>query len=54
MEEYEPSEGPASKIPAVAGQVLMKGNDDGAVIAAKAKLYRLATATCMYMIRGRA
>ena len=44
-EENKPSEGPALKTPAVAGQVLIKGNGDGAIQETKAKMYRSATAT---------
>jgi hypothetical protein len=42
--------GPVSKLPAVAGQVLMKGDGDGAAIEAQAKMYSSVTATCMYML----
>ena len=50
-EEYKPSEGPASKTPAVAGQVLVKGDGSGAIQETKAKMYQLATVTCMYMMQ---
>ena len=51
IEEYKPAQRPASKIPAVAGQVVIKGNDNRAVVEAQAKMYLSATATCMYMIQ---
>jgi hypothetical protein len=50
-EEYKPVEVPASKTPAVARQVLMKGGGDGAVVGAQAKIYMLPIATCMYMMQ---
>jgi hypothetical protein len=37
-EEYKPTDGPASKIPALLGQVLVKGDGDGIVNTAKAKM----------------
>jgi len=46
-EEYMPPEGMASKAPAVTGQVLVKGDDDGAIQESVAKMYRSATETCM-------
>ena len=49
-EEYKPSEGPASKTPAVAGQVLVKVDGNGAIQETKAKMYWSATVTCMYMM----
>jgi hypothetical protein len=49
IEEHKPAQGPASKTPAVSGQVLIKGNVNGAVVEAQAKLYWLASVTCMYM-----
>ena len=52
MEEYKPSDGPASKTPAVAGQVLsLKDDGDGTVLDANAKTNQLATATNMYMLQ---
>ena len=50
-EEYMPPKGTASKTPAVAGHVLVKGNGDGAVQESIAKMYWSATATCMYMVQ---
>ena len=46
-----PPEGPVSKTPAVAGQILVKGDSNGAVMPIIAKLYWLATATCMFMMQ---
>ena len=46
-EEYTPPNGIASKTPAVAGQVLVKGDGDGMVQDSMAKMYRSATAMCM-------
>jgi hypothetical protein len=51
-EEYMPPIGMASTTPAVMGQVLVKGNDNGAVHESKAKMYQAATATCMYMMQS--
>jgi hypothetical protein len=50
-EEYTPPIGMALKTPAVARQVLVKGDGDGAVQESKAKMYRSATAICMYMMQ---
>ena len=50
-EEYTPPNGVASKMPAVAGQVLVKGDGDGTVQESIAKIYQSATATCMYMMQ---
>ena len=50
-EEYMPPKGMASKTPAVAGQVLVKGNGDGAIQESIAKMYWSATATRMYMVQ---
>ena len=50
-EEYKTPDGPVSKTPAVAGQVLVKGDGDGAVAPETEKLYPLATATCMFMMQ---
>ena len=50
-EEYEMPEGPVSKTPAVAGQVLVKGDGDGTVSSDTIKIYRSATATCMFMMQ---
>ena len=41
----------ATKTPAVIGQVLVKGDGNGAVQESMAKMYRSATATCMYMMQ---
>jgi hypothetical protein len=38
VEDYKPTDGPASKIPAVGRQVLTRGDVDGAVIEAQAKI----------------
>ena len=54
MGEYKPSDKPVSKTPTVAGQVLVKGNGDGTVADAKAKLYWSTTATFMSWCSGRA
>ena len=51
LEEYKLLTGPASKTPAIMGQVLKKGDGDGAVAEAQAKMYHSATATCMYMMQ---
>ncbi len=50
-EEYMPPKGKSSKTPAVLGQVLVKGDSDGAVQESIANMYQSATATCMYMIQ---
>ncbi len=50
-EEYKPSVGVASKTPAVAGQVLVKGDGDGMVNDSLSKMYLSATATRMYMMQ---
>jgi hypothetical protein len=49
-DEYNVPEGPVSKTPAVAGQVLIKGDDAGTE-PNDAKMYRSATATCMFMMQ---
>ena len=46
-----PPKGIALKRPAVRGQVLVKGDGDGAVQESVAKMYRSATATCMHMMQ---
>ena len=51
LEEYKPSAGPASKTPAIMGQVRIKGDGDGAVTEAQAKMCQSAAATCMYMMQ---
>jgi len=49
-EEYEVPEGLVSKTPAVAGQVLVKGDGDGTVLGDIIKMYRSA-ATCTFMMQ---
>ena len=49
-DEYKVPDGPASKTPAVAGQVLVKGDDEGTVSDKQARMYRSAVATCMFMV----
>ena len=48
VKEYKPAQGPASKMPAIAGQILIKADSDRAVVEAQAKMY---TATCMYKMQ---
>ncbi len=50
-QQIQPPDGPASKTPAVAGQVFVKGDGNGAVVPNTAKFYRSATATCMFMMQ---
>ena len=50
-EEYKMPKGPVSKTPAVAGQVLVKGDGDSTVSDDTIKMYRSATATCMFMMQ---
>ena len=50
-DEYKMSDGPVSKMPAVAGQVLVKGDGDGTESPKQIKMYRSATATCMFMMQ---
>jgi hypothetical protein len=50
-EEYKISDGPVSKMPAVAGQVLMKGDREGTVSLEQIKMYRSATAAFMFIIQ---
>ncbi len=50
-DEYEVPEGPVLKTPAAAGQVLIKGDDDGAVSSDTLKMYWSVTATCMFMVQ---
>ena len=45
------TDGPVSKTPAVAGQVLVKGDGEGTVTSNQIKMYRSATATCMFMMQ---
>ena len=50
-EEYVVPNGPVSKTPAVAGQVLVKGEGDGMVSTDQVKMYQSATAACMFMMQ---
>ena len=50
-EEYKISDGPVSKMPVVAAQVLMKGDGEGTVSLEQTKMYHSATATCMFMMQ---
>ena len=50
-EEFKGSDGPMSKMPAVAGQVLVKGDREGTVSLERVKMYHSATATCMFMMQ---
>jgi hypothetical protein len=50
-DEYKVPDGHASKTPAVAGQVLVKGDGDGTVSDEQARMYRSAVATCMFMMQ---
>ena len=50
-EEYMISDGPVSKMPAVAGQVLVKGNREGTLSLKQIKMYHSAIATCMFMMQ---
>ena len=45
------SDGQVSKTPAVAGQVLVKGDGEGTVSPDQIKMYRSTTATCMFMMQ---
>ena len=49
--KHEMSDGPLSKTPAVAGQVLVKGDGEGTVSPNQIKLCRSVTATCMFMMQ---
>ena len=51
VDKYVKTEGPASKTPAFAGQVLVKGDGDGRVNVAQQRWYCSATATCMYLMQ---
>ena len=51
-EEYKHPDSPISKTPAVAGQVLVKGDHNRAVVHETEKLYRSATVTCMFMMQS--
>jgi hypothetical protein len=50
-DKYKMSDGPVSKTPAVAGQVLVKGDRGGTVSPDQIKMYHSATATCMFMMQ---
>jgi hypothetical protein len=50
-EEYEVPEGLVSRTPAVAGQVLVKGEGDDTVSVEQIKMYRSTTATCMFLMQ---
>ena len=47
VDEYKPSDGPVSKTPPVASKVPMKGDGEGTVTDALAKMHQSATPTCM-------
>jgi hypothetical protein len=50
-EEYTSMDRPVSHIPAVAGQVRVKGDGDRTVNDTIAKMYWSASATCMYIMQ---
>ena len=50
-DEYELTGGSASRLPAMAGQVLIKGDGTGIVDREWVKRYRSATATCMFIMQ---
>ena len=50
-DEYDLTDGIAVNIHAVAGQVLIKGNDSDTVSGALVNKYRSATATCMFVMQ---
>ena len=50
-EEYEVPKGPVLKTPAVARKILVRGDGDGTVSGDLIKMYRSATATCMFMMQ---
>ena len=50
-EEYTVPDGPVSKTPAVAGQVLVKGDGEGTVSLEQSKMYQSATATYMFLMQ---
>ena len=50
-DEYDLTDGITVKLLAVAGQVLIKGNDSDTVSGALVKKYRLAPATCMFVMQ---
>ena len=51
QDEYEIPTGRPSKTPAVAGQVLVKGDGSGMIDGKQHKIYRSGTATCMYIMQ---
>jgi hypothetical protein len=50
-DEYKMSDSLVSKMPEVAGQVLMKGTGEGTVSPKQIKMYDSANATCMFMMQ---
>jgi hypothetical protein len=50
-DKYKVPEGPTSKTPATAGQVLVKGDGKGTVFDNQDRMYRSAVATCMFMMQ---
>ena len=50
-DEYELTGGSTPRLPAIAGQVLIKGNGTGIVDGEHVKRYRSATATCMFIMQ---
>jgi hypothetical protein len=50
-DEYKMTDGPVSKTPDVAGQVLVKGDGEGTGTSNQMKMYWSATATCMFMMQ---
>jgi hypothetical protein len=50
-DEYKMTDEPVSKTPAVAGQVLVKGDGEGTVTSNQMEMYRSATVTCMFMMQ---
>ena len=49
-EYLENNDGNAPKTPAVAGQILVKGDGGGTMEDREATMYRSATATCIYIV----
>ena len=50
-QEYKVSDGPVSKAPAVAVQVLVKGDGEGTVSPDQITMYHSATVICMFMMQ---
>ena len=50
-DEYKLTGGSAPRLPAIAGQVLIKGKGTGIVDRERVKRYRSATATCMFIMQ---